>query len=178
MFVKLTRSGSRSYVQLVESYRDESGKPRQRTIATVGRLDETGGAVQSLLSGLLRATGQPAASTGTMAPAAPGTPSIRFDSSLAYGDVFALDRLWHELGFDEIATLLRSARLSFDAEALVGVDLFSMSKVPVWIRALAWGHHCRLLILLAFQASSLSRIVSVPNDGYKQCTAGTPRTWV
>ena len=102
MFVKLTRSGSRSYVQLVESYRDESGKPRQRTIATVGRLDETGGAVQSLLSGLLRATGQPAASTGTMAPAAPGTPgtpSIRFDSSLAYGDVFALDRLWHELGF-------------------------------------------------------------------------------
>jgi len=38
MFVKLTRSGSRRYVQLVESYRDEAGKPRQRTIATVGRL--------------------------------------------------------------------------------------------------------------------------------------------
>ena len=65
MFVKLTRSGSRSFEQLVESYRDESGKPCQRTIATVGRLDETGGAVQSLLSGLLRATGQPAASAGT-----------------------------------------------------------------------------------------------------------------
>ena len=80
MFVKLTRSGPRSYVQFVESYRDESGKPRQRTIATVGRLDETGGAVQSLLSGLLRATGQPAASTGTMAPAAPGTPSCDNDS--------------------------------------------------------------------------------------------------
>ena len=47
MFVKLTRSGSRRYVQLVESYRDESGKPRQRTIATVGRLDATNGAVQS-----------------------------------------------------------------------------------------------------------------------------------
>ena len=41
MFVKLTRSGSRRYVQLFESYRDEFGKPRQRTIATVGRLDET-----------------------------------------------------------------------------------------------------------------------------------------
>ena len=38
MFVKLTRSGSRSYVQLVESYRDESGKPRQRTIATAARV--------------------------------------------------------------------------------------------------------------------------------------------
>ena len=125
MFVKLTRSGSRRYVQLVESYRDDAGKPRQRTIATVGRLDETDGAVQSLLSGLLRATGQSAASSGTDAPAAPDTPSMRFDSSLAYGDVFALDRLWHELGFHEIATLLRSARLSFDAQALVRAMVFN-----------------------------------------------------
>ncbi|MDN5782805.1 MAG: IS1634 family transposase, partial [Luteimonas sp.] len=125
MFVKLTRSGSRRYVQLVESYRDEAGKPRQRTIATVGRLDEADGAVQSLLSGLLRATGQPAATTSTNAPPALDTPGIRFDSSLAYGDVFALDRLWHELGFDEIATLLRSARLSFDAEALVRAMVFN-----------------------------------------------------
>ena len=60
MFVKVTKSGPRSYVQLVESYRDEAGKPRQRTIATVGRLDETAGGVGSLLSGLLRATGRPA----------------------------------------------------------------------------------------------------------------------
>ena len=122
MFVKLTRSGSRRYVQLVESYRDESGKPRQRTVATVGRLDETDGAVQSLLSGLLRATGQPAGSACAHAPA---VVDIRFDSSMAYGDVFALDRLWHELGFDEIATLLRSARLSFDAQALVRAMVFN-----------------------------------------------------
>jgi len=123
MFVKLTKSGPRSYVQLVESYRDEAGKPRQRTIATVGRLDETAGAVDSLLSGLLRATGRPAIDAA-FGPAAP-TPEIRFDSSLAYGDVFALDRLWHELGFNEIAGLLRSARLSFDAEALVRAMVFN-----------------------------------------------------
>ena len=30
------RSGGHSYVQLVESYRNEDGKPRQRTIATLG----------------------------------------------------------------------------------------------------------------------------------------------
>ncbi len=123
MFVKLTKSGPRSYVQLVESYRDEAGKPRQRTIATVGRLDETAGAVDSLLSGLLRATGRPAIDAA-FGPAAP-TPEIRFDSSLAYGDVFALDRLWHELGFNEIGGLLRSARLSFDAEALVRAMVFN-----------------------------------------------------
>ena len=87
------------------------------------RLDEPAGAVDSLLSGLLRATGRPAidAAVGQAAP----TPEIRFDSSLAYGDVFALDRLWHELGFNEIAGLLRSARLSFDAEALVRAMVFN-----------------------------------------------------
>lgn len=60
MFIKLTRSGGHSYLQLVESFRNEEGKPRQRTVATLGRLDETGGGVDSLLNGLLRAKGLPA----------------------------------------------------------------------------------------------------------------------
>ena len=55
MFTKLTRSGGHTYVQLVESFRDETGRPRQRTISTLGRLDESGGQVDSLLKGLLRA---------------------------------------------------------------------------------------------------------------------------
>jgi len=126
MFVKLTRSGSRRYVQLVESYRDEAGKPRQRTIATVGRVDETGGGVDSLLSGLLRATGRAAVDApGDPPELSSGSAGIRFDSSLAFGDVFALDRLWHELGFNEIVGLLRPARLSFDAEALVRAMVFN-----------------------------------------------------
>ena len=40
MFTKLTRSGGLTYVQLVESFRDESGRPRQRTNSNAGRLDE------------------------------------------------------------------------------------------------------------------------------------------
>ena len=57
MFIKLTRSGGHSYAQLVESYRDEQGKSRQRTVATLGRLDQSGGGVDTLLGGLLRAKG-------------------------------------------------------------------------------------------------------------------------
>ncbi len=40
MFVKVTSSGGRRYVQLVESYRDESGRVKKRTVATLGRADQ------------------------------------------------------------------------------------------------------------------------------------------
>jgi hypothetical protein len=32
MFIKRTRSKSRTYAQLVQSFRDEQGQPRQRTV--------------------------------------------------------------------------------------------------------------------------------------------------
>ena len=48
MYVKLTRTGGRTYAQLVESFRDETGKTRQRTRATLGRIDEDGGQVAIL----------------------------------------------------------------------------------------------------------------------------------
>jgi hypothetical protein len=60
----------------------------------------------------------------------------------------------------------------------VGVDLFSMTGVAVWIRALAWGSQRRSLIPLGFQSASLPRIVGVPIYGHERCKAGTPPTWV
>ena len=32
MFIKLTRASGHTYAQLVESFRDEHGRPRQRTL--------------------------------------------------------------------------------------------------------------------------------------------------
>jgi hypothetical protein len=43
MFLKPTKSGGHTYLQLVESYRNEAGQPHQRTVASLGRLDEVGG---------------------------------------------------------------------------------------------------------------------------------------
>jgi len=55
MFVKVTKSGPRRYVKLVESFRDEAGKSRQRVIATLGRLEAvTAGESSALINGLLR----------------------------------------------------------------------------------------------------------------------------
>lgn len=117
MFIKHTRAGGHTYAQLVESYRDESGKPRQRTIATLGRVDENGGQVDALLNGLLRSKGRPAV-TG-------GTPQLRFESALALGDVWALHELWHELGFDRLAAVFRRARFTSPVELALRVMVFN-----------------------------------------------------
>lgn len=116
MFIKVTRAGGHSYAQLVESFRDETGKPRQRTIATLGRIDETGGGVDSLLGGLMRAKGVP---NGV------GAPQIEFESALALGDVWALDQLWKEIGFDRLAAVFRKARYSTPVEQALRVMVFN-----------------------------------------------------
>ena len=117
MFIKLTRSGAHTYAQLVESFRDENGKPRQRTVATIGRVDESEGAVDSLLKGLLRARGK---STDLAA-----APQVEFESALALGDVWALDQLWKELGFDSLAGVFRKARYTTPIEHALRVMVFN-----------------------------------------------------
>ncbi len=117
MFIKLTRSGGRSYVQLVESFRNEQGQPRQRTVATLGRLDEAGGSVDALVNGLLRVTGR--------AAAAGAAPLVKFESALALGDVWALTELWNELGFGSLGAVFRRARYSTPVEHALRVMVFN-----------------------------------------------------
>ncbi len=117
MFIKLTRSGGHSYAQLVESFRNEDGKPRQRTVATIGRIDDAGGAVDLLLKGLLRAKGMPSSTADT--------PQVAFESALALGDVWALDQLWKEVGFDKLAAVFRKARYTTPIEHAVRVMVFN-----------------------------------------------------
>ena len=116
MFVKLTRSGGHTYAQLVESFRDPSGHPRQRTVATLGRVDENGGQLDAVLSTLLRAKGR---------SADVATPQIKFESALALGDVWALDQLWRELGFDALAGVFRRARYTTPVEQAIRVMVFN-----------------------------------------------------
>ena len=91
MFVRVNESGGRRYLQVVESYRNEAGKPRHRIVANLGRIDGMeDGHLDALIRGLCRAAGrdEPAKLEITHAPAR------------AFGDVFALHELWKDLGFD------------------------------------------------------------------------------
>ena len=118
MLVKVTSSGSRRYVQLVESYRDDNGQPKQRTVATLGRLDQLGDSMEGVINGLLRVTGRPALE-------AAAEPAVTFESARALGDVWALSELWQELGFDGLRRVFRRTRHAIDVEALVRIMVFN-----------------------------------------------------
>ena len=114
MFVKVTHSGARRYVQLVEAYRDAAGRPKQRTVATLGRLDQLNSELESVISGLLRVTGK-------SAPTPAAAPSLNFESARDFGDVWALTELWSSLGLDGLRRVFRRTRHAIDVEALVRV---------------------------------------------------------
>ena len=114
MFIKVTSSGPRRYVQLVEAYRDENGRPKQRTVATLGRLDQLGSELESVITGLMRLTGQ-----HQPVPASP--PSVEFESARAFGDVWALTELWNSLGFGQLRRIFGRTRHQIDIEALLRI---------------------------------------------------------
>ncbi|SEB09367.1 hypothetical protein SAMN05444370_1811, partial [Rubrimonas cliftonensis] len=39
MFTRITENGGRRYLQIMESFRNEAGKPRLRVVANLGRID-------------------------------------------------------------------------------------------------------------------------------------------
>ena len=121
MYTRITRSGGRSYLQIVEGYRSPAGV-RQRVVANLGRLDHLDGqTLDPLIHGLQRALGRVPASA----------PVPQYDTALAFGDVYALNELWSSLGFGQaIKRALRSSRRSFDAEALVRAMAFNRLCAP------------------------------------------------
>ena len=91
----------------MESFRNAEGKPRQRTVCTLGRL-EVGGEVDTLIASLQRAQ---SATTVLSSPSA--LEGLRFAGSRHAGDVWALSELWRSLGFDDLATQVRHLFPSF-----------------------------------------------------------------
>src|SRR5690606_26493642 len=119
MYLRASRSGNHTYLRLVESYRDASGRTRQRQVAQLGRADQwSAEQVDGLIAGLLKATGREA-------PASiEGTP--HFEPSLELGRSWLLSEIWKELGLDRaLKGALRSAYRRFDAEALVRIMVFN-----------------------------------------------------
>ena len=116
MFIKVTQSGQRRYAQLVESFRNTDGKPRQRTVCTLGRLEE-GGEVDTLIASLQRARG--------IAPVPSPLEGLRFTGSRHAGDVWALSQLWRSLGFDDLASAWRRSKTEVDVLGCLRIMVFN-----------------------------------------------------
>ena len=110
MFIKVTVSGGRRYAQLVESFRNEAGSPRQRTLASLGRL-EPGGDVDRLIYALNRAQGHEASPQGTRSAS---ISDLRFLDSRSAGDVWALWQLWLSLGLEGLSLAWSRSKSELD----------------------------------------------------------------
>jgi len=117
MFTRITESGGRRYLQIVESFRNDAGKPRLRVVANLGRVDGMkDGQLDALIRGLSRAAGR----------VEPEKFEITYEAARSYGDVFALHELWKDLGFDRaLGRALRSGKRKIDTEALVRAMVFN-----------------------------------------------------
>ena len=139
MFIKVTTSGGRRYAQLVESFRNESGQPRQRTIATLGRL-EPGGDVDRLIQSLHRAQGREDGRPGAGA----SVQGLQFLESRSAGDVWALWQLWQSLDLEGLSLAWRGSKCEVDTLACLRTMVFNRlcdpsSKLGVlrWLQTVA-----------------------------------------
>ena len=170
MFVKLTNSGGRRYVQLVESYRDDQGRVKKRTVATLGRHDQLSGELESVIKGLAKIAGQDP-------PQSPAPPQLTFEATRTLGDVWALTELWNGLGFGELRRVFRHTRHTIDVEALLRIMVLNRlcdpeSKLGVlrWLETVSLpgivpktvGHHhlLRAMDALVDQHEAVDRIVT------------------
>ena len=122
MYTRITKTGDRRYLQLVESFRNDRGQVRVRVIANLGRLDRLNpDKLDPLINGLNRALGRTENTSS----------EIIQEAGRAHGNVFALHELWCELGFQKaLNRTLRSSRREFDAEALIRAMVFNRLCEP------------------------------------------------
>ena len=140
MYVKVTTSGPRRYVQLIESFRDADGRVKKRTVATLGRADQLSGELDSVIDGLLKVAGrEPAKSVPTISAS-----SLTFESARALGNVWTLTEIWKELGFSDLRRVFRRTRHTTDVEALIRIMVLNRlcdpdSKLGVlrWLQTVA-----------------------------------------
>jgi hypothetical protein len=137
MFFRTKKSGPRTYLQLVENHWSD-GRPRQRVLATLGRLDalRDSGAVD----GLLRSGARFAQKLLIVAAHQRGQlPVVR---TLRFGAVLIFERLWHETGCAAVLQqLLAQRRFEFPVERAVFLTVLHRLLAPGSDRAAdKWKH--------------------------------------
>jgi len=117
MFVRLKKTGSYQYLQIVQTYR-EGKKVRQRVISTLGRLEELQekGDIESIITSLSKYSHEV-----LMCLTGRGDPK---SESFIIGPVLVFERLWRECGlYSIINQLLEERKFEFDVERAIFVTV-------------------------------------------------------
>lgn len=130
MYFKIAKSKGNKYLQLVESYRNEQGKPRQRLIANLcnisNRSDEE---ILKLCQSFLRTLGvEQIAFLDDLTP----------EKSYDYGDVLPIVAVWQQLGLGKIINRSVSKQVKIDvakATLIMVANKFvdPQSKLGAWL---------------------------------------------
>jgi Transposase DDE domain len=126
MFFRTKTSGPRSYLQIVEN-RWEDGRPRQRVIATLGRLDQLQQSGQ--LDALLASGARLAQSVLLLSAHAKGQlPTI---TTRRIGPALIFERLWRETGCRRVIEgLLDGRRFEYDVERAIFLTVLHRLFAP------------------------------------------------
>jgi hypothetical protein len=126
MFFRTKTSGPRTYLQIVEN-RWEDGRPRQRVIATLGRLDQLQQSGQ--LDALLASGARLAESVLLLSAHAKGQlPTI---TTRRIGPALVFQRLWQQTGCQHvIEQLLDGRRFEFDLERAIFLTVLHRLFAP------------------------------------------------
>jgi len=128
--LKVTRSGPRTYLQIVHAYRDpETGRPKQRHIANLGRADQLGEQdLDTLINGLLKFTNRP---TVDELHEGVSSDTTTFRPALQLGDIWTILGIWHQLKLAQTITkAVRGSRRRIDVEKLVRVMVMNRLSDP------------------------------------------------
>jgi Transposase DDE domain len=177
MFFRTKTSGPRSYLQIVEN-RWVDGRPRQRVIATLGRLDQLQQSGQ--LDALLVSGARLAQSVLLLSAHAKGQlPTI---TTRRIGPALVFERLWRETGCQRvIEQLLDGRRFEFDVERAVFLTVLHRLFAPGSDRAAdKWRADykidgCELLQLYHLYRAMAWLGEELPDDQQKDKTPFAPR---
>ena len=177
MFFRTKKSGSRSYLQIVEN-RWENGRSRQRVVATLGRLDQLQESGQ--LDALLVSGARLAHSVLLLSAHAQGRLPVVNTTHIGPDLIFG--RLWQQTGCQRvIQQLLARRRFEFDVERAIFLTVLHRLFVSGSDRAAdKWKQHYQIEGCDSLQLHHLYRAMAwlgevLPKDQQKDKTPFAPR---
>lgn len=137
MFFRTKKSGPRSYLQVVENHWQD-GRPHQRVLATLGRVEEL--REREALDGLLRSGARFAQKLLVLAAHQRG--ELTAVRTLRLGAVLVFERLWQQTGCAAVlGDLLAGRRFEFPVERAVFLTVLHRLLAPGSDRAAdKWRH--------------------------------------